>query len=334
MLDVKLTNDDIVGESFYNPWLGEIADDLLDRGVATINDGALCVFFDDVKGPDGQPTPLIVRKQDGGFGYAATDLAAIRHRVNTLGAKRIIYVVDTRQSLHFKMVFETARRAGYLPDDVTVVHVNFGTILGSDNKPLKSRAGDVLRLSELLKESVERANLTLTERSPELDSETREARAREIGIGAVKYADLSTNRIKDYVLDFDRMLALQGNTSVYLQYANARINSVMSKADSLARHDAPADVTLTLVDEERSLLLLLDKFGTTIQQVADTLEPHHLTTYLFDLSQAFTAFYEACPVLKADTEQLLVLRLAICDLCRATLARGLDLLGIRAPDRL
>jgi len=211
-LGVLLTDADAVGESFYNPFLHDVANDLEERGIAVRSDGALCVFFDDIRGPDGSLTPLIVQKSDGGFGYAATDLAAIRYRVTTLHAANILYVVDARQSLHFRMVFEAARRAGYLPDQVEAVHVSFGSVLGPDGKPFKTRAGGTVRLISLLDQAVERARATVAEKSPGLDPATLDARATEVGIGAVKYADLSTSRLRDYIFDPDRMVSLQGNT--------------------------------------------------------------------------------------------------------------------------
>ncbi len=327
-LGVLLTDDDAVGESFYNPFLRGVAEDLEQRGVAVRSEGALCVFFDDVRGPDGNPVPLIIQKSDGGFGYAATDLAAIRHRVETLGATRLLYVVDARQALHFRMVFETARRAGYLPDGVEAVHVPFGTVLGSDGRPLKTRAGETVRLIALLDEAVERARAAMR---PDFDPTLVDQRAREVGIGAVKYADLSTSRARDYVFDIDRMVSLQGNTGVYLQYAHARIRSVLAK---LPAGGSDVDVTVPLEPAERRLAMLLDELGAVLASVGEDYEPHRLCVYLYGLAQAFSDFYEACPVLRAPSDAVRNNRAAICRATGDTLKMGLELLGIAVPDRL
>ncbi len=332
-LGVLLTDDDAVGESFYNPFLHDVCEDLERRGVAVRSDGALCVFFDDIRGPDGNPVPLIVQKSDGGFGYATTDLAAIRHRVNTLGAERILYVVDARQTLHFRMVFEAARRAGYLPAGVEAAHVSFGSVLGPDGKPFKTRAGDTVRLISLLDEAVDRARITVKEKSPGLSAEELTVRSREVGIGAVKYADLSTSRTRDYVFDVDRMVSLQGNTGVYLQYAHARIRSILRKlpADAVP---GDVDVTAPLESAERRLVMLLDELSAVIASVDEGFEPHRLCGYLYSLAQAFTDFYEVCPVLKAPTDAIRNNRVAICQVTGDTLKLGLELLGIAAPERL
>jgi arginyl-tRNA synthetase len=332
-LGVLLTDDDAVGESFYNPYLHDVAEDLERRGVAVRSDGALCVFFDDVQGPDGNPVPLIVQKSDGGFGYAATDLAAIRYRVGTLGATRLLYVVDARQALHFRMVFEAARRAGYLPDDVEAVHVSFGSVLGPDGRPFKTRAGGTVRLISLLDEAVDRARVTVAEKSPELDAATLDQRAREVGIGAVKYADLATSRTRDYIFDVDRMVSLQGNTGVYLQYAHARIRSILRKRPPGAAQATISD-ELALEPAERRLAMLLDEFATVVAAVRDELEPHRLCNYLYALAQAYTDFYENCPVLKAPTEGIRDNRVVLCQLTGDTLKLGLELLGIAAPESL
>lgn len=331
-LGVLLTGADAVGESFYNPMLRDIAADLEQRGIAERSDGALCVFFDDVVGPDGTRTPLIVQKRDGGFGYAATDLAVIWHRVETLGADRILYVVDSRQALHFRMVFAAARRAGYLPDTVTAVHVSFGSVLGPDGRPLKTREGGTVRLITLLDEAVQRARATVAEKSPGLEPGALEERAWQVGIGAVKYADLSTGRTRDYIFDLDRMVSLQGNTGVYLQYAHARIRSILRKLPEGTPTKVDPDAPLELA--ERRLALLLDECGAVIATVQDTLEPHRLAGYLYALAQAFTDFYDACPVLRAPTDAIRGNRAALCRLTGDTLRLGLGLLGIATPDQL
>jgi arginyl-tRNA synthetase len=331
-LGVLLTDEDAVGESFYNPFLQDVAADLERRGIAVRSDGALCVFFDDVIGPDGTPAPLIVQKSDGGFGYAATDLAAIRYRVGTLHANRILYVVDARQALHFRMVFETARRAGYLPDDVQAVHVSFGSVLGPDGRPFKTRAGDTVRLIALLDEAVERARVTVAEKNPTLDAATLDRRAAEVGIGAVKYADLSTGRTRDYIFEVDRMVSLLGNTGVYLQYAHARIQSILRRVP--AGTTTVISTGLPLEPAERRLAMLLDGLDEALAAVRANYEPHRLGAYLYSVAQAFTDFYEACPVLKAATEDLVANRIALCQLTGGTLKLGLGLLGIAAPDQL
>ena len=331
-LDVRLVDADAVGESFYNPYLAEVAADLEERGVAVWSEGALCVFFEDVKGPDGEPVPLIVRKGDGGFGYAATDLAAIRYRVDTLKAGQILYVVDSRQALHFRMVFETARRAGYLPEGVEAVHVQFGSVLGTDGKPFKTRAGKTIRLIELLDSAVEHAVATVEEKNPDLDADSTRTEAKIVGIGAVKYADLSTSRTKDYIFDLDRMVSLHGNTSVYLQYAHARIHSILRKLPEGTASQVHPE--LELEPAERRLALHLDDLGATLATVTENFEPHRLASYLYALAQTFSDFYENCPVVKAPTDAVRENRAALVRLTGETLKLGLALLGISAPEQL
>ena len=332
-LDVRLVDEDAVGESFYNPFLTGIAEDLEQRGIAVRSNGALCVFFDGVLGPDGEPVPLIVQKSDGGFGYAATDLAAIRHRVDDLHADQILYVVDSRQALHFKMVFETARRAGYLPADVAAVHVMFGSVLGPDGKPFKTRAGDTVRLIELLESAVAHAATVVTEKNLDAGPEALAHEARQVGIGAVKYADLSTSRTRDYIFDLDRMVSLHGNTSVYLQYAHVRCRSILRRMPQDSAKPA-IHPELALEPAERNLVLHLDDFGATLAAVAADFEPHRLAGYLYALAQAFSDFFENCPVLKAPTEEIRDNRAALVQLTADTLKLGLELLGIAAPDQL
>ncbi len=333
-LGVLLTDEDAVGESFYNPFLPEVADELERLGVAQVDQGALCVFFDDITGPTGERIPLIIRKSDGGFGYAATDLAAIRYRIGTLHARRILYVVDIRQALHFRMVFETARRAGWLNDQVHAYHVAFGTVLGPDGRPFKTRAGETVRLISLLDEAVERARAVVREKSRHLDAGSLEATAQQVGIGAVKYADLASNRAKDYVFDLDRMVSLTGNTGVYLQYAHARTRSILRKAGDEAAAVARVHPGVALDPAERALALKLDELGATLDDVAQAYEPHRLCGYLFELAQAFTAFFESCPVLRAPDQPTRENRLVLCKLTGETLKTGLELLGLAAPDQL
>ncbi|MDT3399909.1 arginine--tRNA ligase [Streptomyces sp. B1866] len=335
LLDVEVRDEDVVGESAYNDDLMRVVKDLEESGVAVRSEGALCVFFDDVKGPDGKPTPLIVQKSNGGFGYAATDLAAIRDRVGRLGADTLLYVVDARQALHFRMVFETARRAGWLPQD-TARQLAFGTVLGKDGKPFKTREGESVRLVDLLGSAVERAAAVVREKAGktgELTEEEIERRAAEVGIGAVKYADLSTSLTRDYVFDLDRMVSLNGDTSVYLQYAHARIRSILRKAEGTAGPVPHPE--LALAPAERALGLHLDEFAETLASVAETYEPHRLAAYLYQLASLYTAFYDQCPVLKAEGGPAMVEnRLFLCDLTARTLRQGMTLLGIRTPERL
>ncbi|WP_328506379.1 arginine--tRNA ligase [Streptomyces sp. NBC_00391] len=333
-LDMEIRDADIVGESGYNDMLDETCRLLEESGVAVRSEGALCVFFDDIKGPDGNPVPLIVKKSDGGYGYAATDLSAIRDRVFHLKANSLLYVVDARQSLHFKMVFETARRAGWLNDeDVKAFQLAFGTVLGKDGKPFKTREGTTIRLVDLLDEAIDRATAVVREKAEKvgLTEEEIVENGRYVGIGAVKYADLSTSAVRDYKFDLDQMVSLNGDTSVYLQYAYARIQSILRKAGEASPAAHPE---LELAPAERALGLHLDQFGEAVAEVAESYEPHKLAAYLFKLATLLTTFYDQCPVLKADTPAQVENRLFLVDLTARTLHRGMALLGIRTPDKL
>ena len=338
-LGVLLTPEDAVPESFYNPMLDDVLAELDHKGLITESEGALCVFLDAFQDAQGQPFPLIVRKSDGGYGYAATDLAAIRYRIRELKAQRILYVVDARQSLHLRMVFAVARQAGWLTDDTEATHVAFGTMLGPGGKPFRSRSGDTPHLSDLLDEAVGAARSELEQRAPLFDPDEFEAVVRAAGIGAVKYADLSNFRLKDYVFDPARMVAFTGRTSVYLQYAHARVNSVLGKLpaewDGSDGGRAPiVHCDVAVAPAERALILALDEFGDVIEDVAATLEPHRLCTYLFDLAKAWSDFWEHCPILKADSDGRRENRVALAHLTGRTLRQGLGLLGIEAPRRL
>ncbi|WP_432028750.1 arginine--tRNA ligase [Streptomyces sp. 1222.5] len=332
-LDMEIQDPDIVGESGYNDMLADTCRMLEESGVAVRSEGALCVFFEDVKGPDGKPVPLIVQKSDGGYGYAATDLSAIRDRVFNLKASTLLYVVDARQALHFKMVFETARRAGWLNDDVKAHQLAFGTVLGKDGKPFKTRAGETVKLQDLLDEAVERATAVVREKAEKVGLTEREIseNGRYVGIGAVKYADLSTSAVRDYKFDLDQMVSLNGDTSVYLQYAYARVQSILRKAGE-ARPAAHPE--LELAPAERALGLHLDRFAETVLEVAADYEPHKLAAYLYQLASLLTTFYDQCPVLKADTAEQVENRLFLVDLTARTLHRGMALLGIRTPEKL
>jgi arginyl-tRNA synthetase len=333
-LDMEIRDPDIVGESGYNDMLADTCRMLEESGVAVRSEGALCVFFDDVKGADGNPVPLIVQKSDGGYGYAATDLSAIRDRVFNLKASTLLYGVDVRQSLHFKMVFETARRAGWLGDDVRAQHLAFGTVLGADGKPFKTREGETVRLEDLLDEAVERATAVVRGKAEKvgLTEQEIEENGRYVGIGAVKYADLSTSAVRDYKFDLDQMVSLNGETAVYLQYAYARIQSILRKSGT-ARPVAHPEVPLT--PAERALGLYLDQFAETALEVAAAYEPHKLASYLYHLATLLTTFYDQCPVLSSDNApEVVENRLFLVDVTARTLHKGMELLGIRTPERL
>ncbi|WP_405733441.1 arginine--tRNA ligase [Streptomyces sp. NBC_00028] len=330
-LDMEIRDDEIVGESAYNDGMPETARLLEEMGVAVRSEGALVVFFDEIRGKDDKPVPLIVQKADGGFGYAASDLTAIRNRVQDLHATSLIYVVDVRQSLHFKMVFEAARRAGWLTDEVTAHNMGYGTVLGADGKPFKTREGETVKLEDLLDEAAQRAAEVVREKALDLSEAEIQERAAQVGIGAVKYADLSTSANRDYKFDLDQMVSLNGDTSVYIQYAYARIQSILRKADAVAPAAHPE---LELHAAERALGLHLDAFGDTVFEAAAEYAPHKLAAYLYQLASLYTSFYDKCPVLKADTEEQKQNRLFLCDLTARTLHQGMALLGIRTPERL
>lgn len=337
-LGVTMTPADTRGESFYNPFLAEIAADLETRGIAQVEKGALCVFPEGFKNRDGDPLPLIVRKSDGGFGYDSTDVAAVRYRAQELGGDRILYVVDSRQAQHFAMVFAVARLAGYVTEATRTEHVGFGSVLGADRKPMKTRSGDTLRLIELLDEGRERALVGVEKRLAERGTTLPEAEKSEIAtfisLGAIKYADLSNDRIKDYIFDWDRMLAAEGNTGPYLQYALVRIRSIFRKLEQ-AGDSKPAPEAIRIQhDREHALALSLIGFESAVQAVVSALEPHKLCGYLYELASAFSAFWVDCPVLSAENPETRASRLALSELTGRTLAQGLALLGIQAPERM
>ncbi len=328
-LGVTLTDADLAPESFYNSMLEDVCRDLEQAGVARISDGALCAFPPGFTGRDGKPLPLILRKSDGGYGYGTTDMAAIRYRVRELHADRITYVVGSEQSQHLAMVFAVARQAGWLPDSVRAEHAAIGMVTGADRKRFRSRKGDSVKLIDLIDEAVARAEEVIKDRydEPELRAQIAEA----VGIGALKYADLSVARDSSYVLDFDRMLALSGNTGPYLQYATARIRSIFARA-ALTPEEATGPIAAT-EPAERALVLRLLGFGAAVAETAETAEPHKLAGFVFDLASDFTTFYEQCPVLKAS-EEIRNSRLALAALTLKVLLSGLDLLGIPVPDRM
>jgi arginyl-tRNA synthetase len=331
LLGVLLTPEDTVGESYYNPLLPVVVDELTEKGLLVENDGALCVFPPGFENRNGDPLPLIVRKSDGGYGYPATDLAAVRDRTGRLGATKLLYVVGAEQSLHLRLVFAVASMAGYLRDAEEAEHVGFGLVLGTDGKKLASRSGGSERLIDLLSEGVDRAAAAMKDRDSELSAEEQAAVAHALGVGAVKYGDLSTERMRDYVFDWDRMLAFEGNTGPYLQYAHARIRSIFRRAG--VAPPVPGTPVQLGEPQERALALQLLHFGQAVQATAETSSPSKLCTYLFDLATLFTTFYEACRVL-VDDEATRTSRLALCDVTARVLECGLSLLGLEAPEQM
>lgn len=332
-LGVLLTADDARGESFYNEMLSGICSELKEKCIASISDGALVVYKDGVVDREGNPFGLIIQKSDGGYGYATTDIAALKYAAEQDKADRVVYVVDARQSQHFEIIFDVTKRAGWI-DNTIPQHAAFGTILGTDGKPFKTRSGDVVKLSELLDEAIDRATKILKSKSTDFSDEEISSLAQSVGIGPLKYGDLSNNRAKNYVFDWDRMLAMEGNTAPYLQYAIARINSLIRKAE-------PADVefsdgTKIMISSpyESKLIKQLSRFEEVLKEVELELEPHRLCTYLFDLAQNFTSMYENCPVLNENDADIRQSRLALCFLSARTLRTGLGLLGIASPERL
>jgi len=331
-LGVKLTADDSYGESFYNPFLAATVSELERDGLARISDGALCAFPDGFAGREGEPAPIIVRKSDGGYTYGTTDLAATRYWTRDRDVADLVYVIGAPQRQHLAMVFATSTDAGWLDDTHRAVHVSFGSVLGADGRMLRTRSGDSVKLIELLDEAVERAASVIAERS-ELDEDARAGVARAVGIGAVKYADLSSARDKDYVFAWDRMLAMEGNTSVYLQYANARIRSILRRADAAgARAGTEIEVR---EPAERALAIALLRLPAAVAATDRGHAPHTLCGYLYELATAFSGFYENCPILASTTsERERASRLALAALTSRVLVLGLGLLGIEAPEKL
>lgn len=333
-LRVKLSHQDLAGESRYNPQLEAIVSELGRLGLAQSSEGALCVFPPGFFGRDGMPLPLIVRKRDGGFGYAATDLAALKYRQEHLAARRILYVVGAPQSQHLAMVFETARLAGWVPSGVRLEHVAFGSVLGQDGKVLKTRAGEAVSLTALVEEAVDRAKALAGQGSAGLSESERARIAEMVGIGSVKYSDLANDRIRDYVFSWDRMLAFDGNTAPYLMYAHARIRSILRKAQ-VGQSDLALAAQQVTIDAptERALALELLEFPSTLVRLGETLQPHRLCQHLFQVATAFTRFYEACPVLNVEATTR-ASRLVLCSLTARILECGMNLVGIEAPEQM
>ncbi len=339
-LGTKLTRQDVVGESFYNPLLPGVVDDLDKMGLLVDSQGARCVFPPGYTNREGDPLPLIVQKSDGGYTYATTDLAAIRDRVGRLGIEWMVYVVGLPQSEHFEMVFATARLANWLPEEAQAVHVGFGNVLGPDGKMFRTRHGATIKLTELLDEATDRARALMVARAEQISQPFEgdlEDIAHAVGIGAVKYADLSTDRARDYRFDWDRMLAFDGNTAPYIQYAHARVRSILRRAGAPSEGGTASHVGAVLVPNEtaeRDLAKRLLAFGDAVASSLESYAPHKLCGYLFELASTFTAFYENCPVLGAPDPATRASRLSMCALTAAVLEKGLDLLGIDAPERM
>lgn len=329
-MDVRLDGTEFVGESAYNDDLLPTLEELARLGLIAESDGAQCLFPDGFTNREDKPLPLIVQKSDGGYGYAATDLAAIRDRTQNLGANRILYVVGAPQQQHLQMIYRAAQMAGWLRAPASAEHVSFGSVLGADGKMFKSRSGDNTKLGDLLTEAVNRAAITVAEKNPDLGERDRSQVARAVGVGAVKYADLSTERTKDYVFDIDRMLAFEGNTGPYTQFAHARIHSILRQA---GRYNLPENMQIN-TPEERALALQLLCFADIAVEVSESLLFHRLADYLFDLATLYSGFYTNCPVLKAEDEITRGSRLVLCQVTGQTLATGLSLLGILAPQQM
>ncbi|MEM1330569.1 MAG: arginine--tRNA ligase [Planctomycetota bacterium] len=331
-LHARVTREDTAGESSYREELAGVVDDLSSRGVAEESDGALVVRV------EGIDEPCIVRKSDGGFLYATTDMAAIRRRVQTLGASRVIYAVDARQSLHFRQVFGAANKAGYAHhsggSDASLEHAAFGTVLGEDRRPFKTRSGENVRLAALIDESVERAGKAVSEKNPDLPGEERDRIAEAVGVAAIKYADLANDRAKDYVFSFDRMLAFEGDTGPYLLYAVVRVRSIFRKAQDAGIAFDPDAELLIEHPAEKLLAMKLLAYPGTVQRVAASLEPHRLCSYLFELAGLFSSFFDACPVLRAETDVTRDSRLRLSELTARVMTDGLETLGIPVLDRM
>jgi arginyl-tRNA synthetase len=328
-LGLKLTPDDVMGESAYNDDLPHVIEDLDKAGVLTEDDGAKCVFLEEFQDADGNPYPFIVQKKDGGYLYATTDLGAVRYRTRTLHADRLIYVVDARQSLHFSQLFSTCRKSGFAPKNVRLEHVAFGTMMGEDGKPFKTRSGGTVKLVELLDEAIERAYALVGEKNPDLPEADKRTIAHAVGIGAVKYADLSKSRMSDYIFNWESMLSFEGNTAPYLQYAYTRVQSVFRKAGNWK-----TDAAIKVVEPaERQLAVALAQFEDVVLTVAEGCYPHHLSMYLYNLASLFSRFYEACPILKSEGD-VRDSRLQLAQWAARTLKTGMGLLGIEVLDTM
>jgi arginyl-tRNA synthetase len=339
-LNVTLKKSDVRGESAYNDDLSKVVEELKKKGLAVESEGAVCVFPDKEKFKDkeGKPLPVIVQKSDGAFLYATTDLAAIRYRVGELKADRIVYVTDSRQALHFEMVFAVARMAGWAKPETELVHVTFGSVLGEDGKPLKTRSGENVKLKELLDEAVTRARKIVDEKNPELLETYKAKIAQAVGIGSVKYADYTNNRTSDYIFSFNKMLAMEGNTAPYMQYAYARVQSIRRKGEQrgIEVNKELADLKIVSLTEPSELDLAkhLIRYGEAVEAAVADYRPNYLTSYLYDLAQKFSVFYTNCPVLDAGPDKRPT-RLLLCDLTAGIIEHGLhNLLGIEVIEQM
>ncbi len=332
-LNVTLTEKDVMGESLYNPMLPAIVEDLKKQGLAVEDEGALVVYLDEFKNKEGEPMGVIVQKKDGGFLYTTTDIAAAKYRYETLKADRALVFSDTRQSQHMQQAWLITRKAGYVPDSFSLEHKNFGMMLGKDGKPFKTRTGGTVKLADLLDEAIERATVLINEKNTNLSDEEKTAVIEAVGIGSVKYADLSKNRTTDYVFDWDNMLSFEGNTAPYMQYAYTRIRSIFNKAD--VNPTALAEAKIQLSDEkERALAIKLLQFEEAVQTVGKEGTPHVLCAYLYELAGVFSSFYEHCPILNAEDENVKLSRLKLASLTEKTLKQGLALLGIKTIEKM
>jgi arginyl-tRNA synthetase len=332
-LNVTLTRDDVMGESLYNPMLPGIVADLKAKGLAVESEGATVVFLDEYKNKDGEPMGVIIQKKDGGYLYTTTDIACAKYRFETLHADRVLYFIDSRQHQHLMQAWTIVRKAGYVPDSVPLEHHMFGMMLGKDGKPFKTRSGGTVKLTDLLDEALERARRLVTEKNPDMPADELEALANAVGIGAVKYADLSKNRTTDYIFDWDNMLAFEGNTAPYMQYAYTRVLSVFRKANIDEAELLKAPVVIT-EDREAQLAARLLQFEETLNVVARDGTPHVMCTYLYDVAGLFSGFYEHCPILAADSVEARNSRLKLALLTAKTLKLGLDTLGIETVERM
>ncbi|RWT43266.1 arginine--tRNA ligase [Klebsiella michiganensis] len=332
-LNVTLTRDDVMGESLYNPMLPGIVADLKAKGLAVESEGATVVFLDEYKNKEGEPMGVIIQKKDGGYLYTTTDIACAKYRYENLHADRVLYYIDSRQHQHLMQAWTIVRKAGYVPDSVPLEHYMFGMMLGKDGKPFKTRAGGTVKLADLLDEALERARRLVAEKNPEMPADELEKLANAVGIGAVKYADLSKNRTTDYIFDWDNMLAFEGNTAPYMQYAYTRVLSVFRKADIDESALAAAPVVIT-EEREAQLAARLLQFEETLTVVAREGTPHVMCSYLYDLAGLFSGFYEHCPILSAESEETRNSRLKLALLTAKTLKLGLDTLGIETVERM
>lgn len=332
-LNVTLTEKDVMGESLYNPMLPSIVEDLKKQGLAVENDGALVVYLDEFKNKDGDPMGVIVQKKDGGFLYTTTDIAAAKYRYETLKANRALVFSDTRQSQHMQQAWLITRKAGYVPDSFSLEHKNFGMMLGKDGKPFKTRTGGTVKLADLLDEAIERATVLINEKNTNLSNDEKQAAIEAIGIGSVKYADLSKNRTTDYVFDWDNMLSFEGNTAPYMQYAYTRIRSIFNKTEINSTALLAAPLTIK-DDKERTLAIKLLQFEEAVQTVGKEGTPHVLCAYLYELAGIFSSFYEHCPILNAEDEAVKLSRLKLALLTEKTLKQGLTLLGIKTVEKM